>query len=359
MKAKVFMGIITLAALAFVGCEKDEVKISADNAIEFGTYLGRDAQTKGSVFTTETMQGEKVGFGVFAYYTDNAQYSTGAVPNYMNNQQVTYSGGAWGYTPVKYWPNEATDYVSFFAYAPYREGFSVPASGDPVISFAVNTNVANQIDLVAADAVLNAQKQSINDKVKFTFKHALSRVGFKVEAIIDEANNQGDSATPDVDNEHLYNIADKTTISVQEVELIGTFNTSGKLNLNGATWTADAAKTDSYTLSSPNFADVAGNVTVTPKQLNNESGYLMLIPTETISISIRVKYTVTTEDDNLTDGKSVVVNDITSAEFPFTFAQGKAYNFVLHLGLTSVKLDAEVADWENAADYVVNVPNNF
>lgn len=361
MKTRFYVGLIALAALAFVGCAKDEVKSSVDNAIEFGTYLGRDAQTKGSVFDTETMQGENVGFGVFAYYTDEERYSDAATPNFMNNQQVTYneSASAWTYAPVKYWPNEATDYVSFFAYAPYDEN-TVLESDNPIIDFTVPADVTSHIDLVAAEnSHIDCQKQAINGKILFTFKHALSRVGFKVEAVMDEVNDQGNSATPDADNQDNP-ITDGTTISVQEVELIGDFYTSGKLNLNGAIWTPnEAGKTGSYTLEEEDFTTIAEAVTIDPEVLNKDTEYMMLIPTQTIPVKVRVKYTVTTADDKLEGKASVVENNITSDAFAFTFAQGKAYTFVLHLGLTSVKLDAEVADWDEEVDYVVNVPNNF
>lgn len=358
MKTKLFTGVIALAVLVFVGCTKDEVKSSVDNAIEFGTYLGRDAQTKGSVFNTEGMKTQ--GFGVFAYYTNDQKYSAAATPNFMNNQQVTYVGSAWTYAPVKYWPNEATDYVSFFAYAPYAETYKVPASGDPIIDFTVPADVTDHIDLVAAvNSHINCQKQAVNDVVKFTFKHALSRVGFKVEAVMDEVNDQENGATPDKDTQNNP-IAAGTTISVQEVEIYSYFNNSGKLNLNGAKWTDRANSYTSYKLIRDNFKDVADKVTITPTPLNNEESYMMLIPTAASNkVKVRVKYTVTTKDDKLTGGASVVENNITSDEFDFQFAQGKAYTFVLHLGLTSVKLDAEVATWEEMGDYVVNVPNNF
>lgn len=363
MKTRFYVGLIALAALAFVGCAKDEVKSSVDNAIEFGTYLGRDAQTKGSVFDTETMQGENVGFGVFAYYTDEQRYSAAATPNFMNNQQVTYNGSAWTYAPVKYWPNEATDYVSFFAYAPYAESYTVPESGDPIIDFTVPADVTDHIDLVAAEnSHIDCQKQAVNDVVKFTFKHALSRVGFKVEAVMDEINDQ-ENGDKDNDNDNQDNpITEGTTISVQEVELIGDFYTNGKLNLNGAVWTPneeEESKTGSYTLEAEDFTAIAEAVTIEPEVLNKDTEYMMLIPTKTIAVKVRVKYTVTTADDKLSGGESVVENDITSDEFAFTFDQGKAYTFVLHLGLTSVKLDAEVVDWDEEDDYVVNVPNNF
>lgn len=359
MKTRFYVGLIALAALAFVGCAKDEVKSSVDNAIEFGTYLGRDAQTKGSVFDTEDMKTQ--GFGVFAYYTDQQRYSAAAKPNFMYNEEVTYVGTAWTYAPVKYWPNEATDYVSFFAYAPYDESYTVPDSGDPIIDFTVPADVTSHIDLVAAENThINCQKQAVNDVVLFTFKHALSRVGFKVEAVMDEVNDQVNGATPDTDKQDNP-ITEGTTISVQEVEIYSYFNNSGKLNLNTAEWTDRAFSYTSYKLTRDNFeAAVADKVTITATPLNNEESYMMLIPTAASNkVKVRVKYTVTTADDKLSGGKSVVVNDITSGEFDLQFEQGKAYTFVLHLGLTSVKLDAEVADWDKEVDYVVNVPNNF
>lgn len=357
MKTRFYVGLIALAALAFVGCAKDEVKSSVDNAIEFGTYLGRDAQTKGSVFDTEDMKTQ--GFGVFAYYTDEQRYSAAATPNFMYNEEVTYDGTAWTYAPVKYWPNEATDYVSFFAYAPYDNSYTVPESGDPIIDFTVPADVTDHIDLVAAEnSHIDCQKQAVNDVVKFTFKHALSRVGFKVEAVMDEVNDQ-DNGDEDEDNQYK-DIAEGTTISVQEVEIYSYFNNSGKLNLNGAKWTDRAYSYTSYKLTRDNFEVVADKVTITPTPLNNEESYMMLIPTAASNkVKVRVKYTVTTKDDKLTGDASVVENNITSDEFDFQFEQGKAYTFVLHLGLTSVKLDAEVAEWEDMGDYVVNVPNNF
>ena len=125
-------------------------------------------------------------------------------------------------------------------------------------------------------------------------------------------------------------------------------------------WTPDeAGKTGSYTLKAEDFTTIANAVTIDPEVLNKDTEYMMLIPTKTIAVQVRVKYTVTTVDDKLSGGASVVENNITSDEFPFTFDQGKAYTFVLHLGLTSVKLDAEVATWDEMDDYVVNVPNNF
>lgn len=362
MKKKSLWAIIALAGLTISSCTNDEVipNTSVDNAIEFGTYLGRDAQTRGSVLNNDVSTGlSHQGFGVFAYYTDNGDFKQEESPlNYMKNTMVTSPNGTdWTYSPVKYWPNEATDKLSFFAYAPYNSTYSPTTTGDPILEFTVAREVTNQIDLVVADAtnLKNLTKQSVTDKVLFNFKHVLSRVGFKVEAVIDQTN-EADGTNPDTDSQ-TNGIAEGTVISVQEVELIGDFNTAAKINLNSSAWSNGTTATTSYSLGTDGFTDAAKAVAVTKAQLNKASEYMMLIPVETY-IKIRVKYTVTTTDYSLTDGKSEVVNDITSAEIPFTFAQGKAYDFVLHLGLTSVKLSANVTNWDTEEDIVVNVPMN-
>ena len=75
-----------------------------------------------------------------AYYTGGTNWaalSEKPTPNFMCNQQVTYeppkpgeSTGTWNYTPLKYWPAQRNDKISFFAYAPYgindANGFLLP-----------------------------------------------------------------------------------------------------------------------------------------------------------------------------------------------------------------------------------------
>lgn len=365
MKKSLFTGLIALAALTMTSCSNDEnmVSIPQDNAIEFGTYVGRDAQTRAHSIETLATLAADGGFGVYAYYTNDGDFnSASSTPNFMRNQQVTSTNGStWTYAPVKYWPNEVTDKLSFFAYAPWVENPAVAAPGDPVLTFTVPEDVTDHKDLLVADAstLKNLTKQTTTGNVQFNFKHALSRVGFKVEAVVDEVNNQ---VNGDVDNDSQNNVIDgKTTVSVQEVQLIGDFHKSASINMNTSAWSNHSGTTSSYSLSYDDddfVASVAEKVTHGNQQLNTASEYMMIIPHATMSVKVRVKYTVTTADDKLDGGNSVVENDITSDEFAFTFDQGKAYNFVLHLGLTSVKLSASVSGWDET-DHVVNVPLNM
>ena len=158
------------------GPTPEQAATAADNAISFGTYMGRNTQTRTvsgetGALTTAALQASVNGFGVFAYYTPvtsekytywnsvdgnkkklGSNYDAGTVANFMYNQQVKWNSSLsdayvtkWEYSPMKYWPNEISNTsagadddqdndasnnqaqgsgnnggnISFFAYAPY------------------------------------------------------------------------------------------------------------------------------------------------------------------------------------------------------------------------------------------------
>ena len=165
---KIYSIIATaIIAVGFTACtQSDFVETSApdvsatsiDNAIQFGTYLGKTGTTRagdnGAIDNTTTLQSK--GFGVFAFNTGSTNWANDQstyYPNFMYNQQVTYGSSTWSYTPLKYWPNgidaantastpsnSATEsgvqQLSFFAYAPY-----VNASNDGTFSPAETTGI--------------------------------------------------------------------------------------------------------------------------------------------------------------------------------------------------------------------------
>ena len=387
---------VLLTALIVMSCSKDETTMSIPqegNAIEFGTYVGRDAQTRASIIDAGTLATQ--GFGVFAFYSnESGNYYTNTTPpsnftpNFMWNTKV--STASWTYSPIKYWPNETTDKLTFFAYAPYSDGtqnnisnFTTNAAvGDPTLKFTVNGTTKDQSDLLYADAasLKNLGKQTIGGKVLFPFKHALSRIGFKVEVMSDVVNHDPTTGEADTTGEGTVtskDIDEATTVSVQKVELIGKFVKSSTFNFAAGSWTTPTdftSATPAYSLdynatpASSNFLNtVAEKVTTSPAVLNTADSYLMIIPKEFTTdpadaLQIKVTYTVTTADLALSGEKSEIINVITSDPFAFTFEAGKAYSFNLHLGLTSVKFSATVADWitdENPeTEIVVNVPIN-
>ena len=187
-------GILAMAAVASTSCSNEETRVNEpkSDAIEFGTYLGRDAESRASVFTTDNMK--TAGFAVFASYTGQSEFADQTM-NFMYNQQVTYNVSAWQYSPLKYWPNNPGDKVSFFAYAPHNVLGAVPTADKAQVTFTVQDAVADQKDLVVADALKNQTKQAITGNVNFTFKHVLARVGLNVEAMFDLVNSDATGAT--------------------------------------------------------------------------------------------------------------------------------------------------------------------
>lgn len=364
MKKNFMMGMFALAALAMTSCSmNDEISSAAkDQEVVFGTYVGRDAQTKAHVEDLAGLKGH--GFGVYAYYTGKDKYNyTDNPANFMRDQYVRYSDGQWVYAPVKYWPNNIGDMISFFAYAPYGDTNITPAAdnveGDPYVNFVVNSTVASQVDLLYSSTNnIDKTKPALGETIGFNFAHALSRIGFQVQVQPDLKND--DTTTADDDTQGNGSLAANTVVAVTKVELIGSFYKSGKLNLNGGSWTAVAASKETYALISKDFDNNVATQVLTGEQvLNNKDGYVMIIPKDkSMTQQIKVTYTVTTTDANLEGGNSVITNTITSEEFGIDFLQGKAYTFSLHLGLNSVKFTASVSDWVDGGDIAVNVPMN-
>ena len=88
--------------------------------------------------------------------------------------------------------------------------------------------------------------------------------------------------------------------------------------------------------------------------------YIMVIPStpETpTNVGVRIKYHVVTYDEKLDGYISDVTNTITK-ETAIQLENGKSYNLKLILGLTSVKLDATVADWQVADETDIWLPKN-
>lgn len=363
------------------------------------------------------------GFGVMAYYTDDDQYSPIYVPNFMYNTQVTYNGTAWTYSPIQYWPNETgdnavsegVDRLSFFAYAPYVDvtastglvtgddtsgivGLSRNgAVGDPFVKYYVDLDPTKQVDFCwgvgeSGKPNLNMTKQVVNDKVNFNFNHALAALNVQIDALIDEltpGNNTLDA---------------NTKIYVRSVTFEG-FVTKGSFNLNTskATW---------YDLAGMNYID-GGSVTVYDGRTNGKEGQsesvneaptglndaiiqnttatdgvtnvaanlfksvtaatpIYVIPSGQ-PLSVTIVYDVETATDELATYLSDGVTHGTSVENKITKAitfddgttvtnkleAGKKYNLTLHLGMTSVKFNATVADWGSNSEGGAGLPSNL
>ena len=171
-----------LFLLALTGCSKDEAGNDSGAPVPVRFEAGSPEVFKSRSLIESESALREVGFGVFAYYTGATAWGTvgsSTTPNFMYNQQVTWSSDHWTYTPVKYWPNADGEKVSFFAYAPYTSnttGFSTnTAAGAPIISYTWGTTN----DLLY-DKQIDQVKGTVSSAVTFTFKHALAKVEFKI-----------------------------------------------------------------------------------------------------------------------------------------------------------------------------------
>lgn len=115
------------------------------------------------------------------------------------------------------------------------------------------------------------------------------------------------------------------------------------------------------------MADGHTGVTTTAQSVyeDNNVAPLLYFPDETPSMDITVQYTIRTKDANLATGYSEVVQKVKkTVTFANTVDFNKRYTLIIKLGITSVKFEAKVADWEDnddafaTDDNFVNLPLN-
>lgn len=196
----------SLAALLVAGCSQNEVtEVSPDARpqLSFGVYTGtptRGVDTDNTSIKDDPDAADKYGgFGIMGYFTGSKTWEeakTTTAPGFMHNQMVKWDAtgaGAWTYTPVKYWPNNPNDKISFFAYAPYESSWqngtksgvitsSATTQGIPYIQFKLKegNDLPKMVDLVVAQKT-DQQYSTNSGKVSFQFEHTLSRVSFKAK----------------------------------------------------------------------------------------------------------------------------------------------------------------------------------
>lgn len=209
--------------LGFLSCTEEQPSTAATRAIGFDSYTAQAAtrsDTRATRAAEEVLREIPVGssIGIYAYYHNGpARWSDAAQPDFMFNQQATnsYDGEAFVYSPLKYWPNESDDKISFIAYYPYSSAEAgVPesasyspattgvtpllansGSGLPTFEFTVNPDVAKQTDFLVSDLLPNLPNGTasvypsntpdrdgltVSDRVRLYFRHALAKVEFRI-----------------------------------------------------------------------------------------------------------------------------------------------------------------------------------
>ena len=337
MYKKFFMGIAAMAALTLVSCSSDDLNSFSDNsskneAISFDGYLGRSAVavngTRGSEVKIDQLK--TGGFGVFGKYTP----TEGQASNLFDNQKVTYSTSTtpteskWTYENTKYWPTEG--HIDFLAYAPYVGETTL--KNNKSIDFTVEGDVAKQKDLLWANA---ANKKKADNPVKFTFNHALAKIGYTVK---------------------LKEAYSNATITLNKITLAG--SADGKTSAFYTSGTIDLSKTSSTdlwtTLSSDakqNFNWFSGTQKLDGTYNTPETNYLFVIPQNfsapaTDELYVIVEYTIKYSGGS----ETVTTTNIVNKKLEKNFEQGKAYTINLTIGLTPIDFDADVTAWADGGN---------
>lgn len=284
------------------------------------------------------------------------------------------------------------------------------ASGDPFIKYVVDWKPATSVDLlwgVVADAsdfspiagtvsltaglpFKDLVKEKYDKNVKFNLRHALAKLNIQIDAFVD-----GTTAANAV--------ADNNKIFVRAITFEG-FATKGALNLNNTTadtplWMdygcVDELAVDAFTIhdgrkdgkegyldgaasnekmtglnpvlvQSVPYSDISLSAGVTKDAVNlfdpgtggTATAPIYVIPTNE-ELKITIVYDVETKDDNLAGYLADGVQNGSSIENKITqtvkvggsalkMEAGKAYTINLHLGMTSVKIDAAVTAWDTS-----------
>ena len=357
------------------------------------------------------------GFGVIAYKCDNGFTN-------WTNKQFVYTGsesdpvsdlepvhlhsGNWTATEVN-WPHHSRQAISFLAYAPYVSAGSgstgiTALEGTDIdntkVTYAIATSPENAVDLLwavredanrAGNIRLPWLNTSIKDStsvvqnvsdgnVTLTFHHALSSIGFHVQAMVDKTNDTG-NLTDESDATGVLGTDYK--ITVKKLTLSGNFYPNAKLNLNNTTsgvplWQEHTASA-SNTLSVPNSlintafkhpddesttsvanatAIMDGSMTGVTESANSQ---LVIIPNATTSAEqcLMVIPNSEVQDYTLTvywcvsrkNGGTYTAEDhTTNIVIPSTslpLVAGTKYYINLVFGLKSVKYSVSATDWTN------------
>ena len=108
--------LIPLLCTLCAGCDSKDESLMSTREIGFSTTVASSEAEPGT--RAEATTDNLTEMGVFAYFTGTGNFSNGSsTPNHLYNQSVKKTGGVWTYSPVRYWPANANEKVSFFAYA--------------------------------------------------------------------------------------------------------------------------------------------------------------------------------------------------------------------------------------------------
>ena len=349
--------------------------------------------------TAESTGTDKLSFFAYAPFVDNTPStgvigtpgSFGIIKFVESNSDNNYTNASQGDPRIKYAiSNNPTECVDLL--------WGVASSTE-------DYEIANSATTTTGLPWLDVTKQKTNGQIDILFKHALAKLIFNVDADVDDVR--------DGSSDHDKDLATGTKIFIRQVTISGNIAREGYLNLNNTTadsplwqigngtaisttqntsYTFYDGRTDDYEGYADNDPSHAGadagetivglngdliqsattgdapyslstnpGVTKSAVPLLTNGGVFYVIPTDPANdngLTVQIIYDVLTIDNrlngDLADGKikgSLVKNNITKTS-SLAIQAGYAYTINLHLGMTSVKMNAAVSPWTDANDNV-------
>lgn len=283
--------VTALSVLLGVSCSKIEdqkddgwAELWSDAPVVFRSSL--------SETTTKSQLPSGTHFGVFAFYQQGVIGGEAGSwtplednhwkPNFMFNQEVVFNGSSYTYAPIKYWPNNNENTLTFWGYCPYVASPALYVSGTstsydntseqiPDLGFTVSDG---SIDFMVSNVVADQHKPAIGESVNIPFNHALSKIDFKFNKV----NDSGDA----------YKIK-VTSISFININLTGIHGSAGWRD-----WSNPCDNEHPFVAYSGDPIDVKYKSTDTPDFPESPNCSVMLIPQDvgTNNAILRINYSV-------------------------------------------------------------------
>lgn len=273
--------------------------------------------SRGSVIDkAEDLQKISEGFGVSGNYKEAESQEFGS--NWFNNVKVTYSSQdiKWTYSPVKYWLPQG--HIDFLAYATNQ----------------TKDNIS-----------------STNNKVKFQFAHALSRLGYTVAdkfyIIVEYTIKDYNGVTTPMKNT-VYQKLEKNF-------------EQGKAYTLNLTLVKEKSKRVIYTWTPPDTED-GGDLKLTASQLdhicakieNDPNSSLYVIPQEKKeAFYLQITYTV---QQGTSQNTVKVKKNLLDVNNPFNFEKRKTYLLHLKLSLGSTRSRSSASEDCSVTMSVSSIP---
>ena len=352
-----FVALAIAATLSLSGCHKHVLEpddpwaeLCGDKPLRFFTAVKETKaaleMVDGSTFGVFAfLQEGDVANGIAAHWSDTPGNGGKWNPAFMFNQLVNKSSGSYTYTPIRYWPSNEENTVSFWAYSPhnasavlYEAGTSTTytraSHGLPDIKFSVTDG---RSDFMTSNLVTDKTYDNCTNSdgvVDFEFNHHLAWIEFK-------AKTKENYATQ--------------TFTVTTVEIINAYN-DAVYHQNTDTWTDKAIVTGQ----GRNAVAFTGSQSLVYNEARSCSLYPMLMIPQvmehgTETVKARITYTQSEGGQNVskTVEASLKVNTIDEWEANHKYT----YTFSISAS-DAVNISVQVEKWEywlGTSEYTENV----